>query len=101
MVELDPGSDVAKTVKSHLDALVAASMMPAPERLRWTRRLRRPRIAGRVPRGVPVRERRPVTDLGSVLGIGLAFLGGLASFASPCCLPLVPAYIELHGRRDR
>jgi cytochrome c-type biogenesis protein len=34
-----------------------------------------------------------MTDLGSVLGIGLAFIGGVASFASPCCLPLVPAYL--------
>jgi len=33
-------------------------------------------------------------ELGSALGIGLAFLGGLVSFASPCCLPLVPAYIS-------
>ena len=32
-------------------------------------------------------------ELGSVLGIGLAFVGGLVSFASPCCLPLVPAYL--------
>ena len=35
-----------------------------------------------------------MTDLGSVLGIGIAFMGGLVSFASPCCLPLVPAYIS-------
>jgi cytochrome c-type biogenesis protein len=35
-----------------------------------------------------------VTDFGSALGIGLAFLGGLLSFASPCCLPLVPAYVS-------
>ena len=35
-----------------------------------------------------------MSDLGSVLGIGLAFAGGLASFASPCCLPLVPAYMS-------
>jgi cytochrome c-type biogenesis protein len=34
-----------------------------------------------------------VTDLGSVLGIGIAALGGVVSFASPCCLPLVPAYL--------
>jgi cytochrome c-type biogenesis protein len=33
-------------------------------------------------------------ELGSALGIGIAFLGGLVSFASPCCLPLVPAYIS-------
>lgn len=35
-----------------------------------------------------------MTDLGSALGIGLAFTGGVVSFASPCCLPLVPAYIS-------
>ena len=33
-------------------------------------------------------------ELGSALGIGIAFIGGLVSFASPCCLPLVPAYIS-------
>lgn len=33
-----------------------------------------------------------MTDLGSTIGIGIAFLGGVVSFASPCCLPLVPAY---------
>lgn len=33
------------------------------------------------------------------LTLGLAFLGGLASFLSPCVLPLVPAYIGyLSGR---
>lgn len=35
-----------------------------------------------------------MTDLGSALGLGLAFAGGVASFASPCCLPLVPAYLS-------
>ena len=27
------------------------------------------------------------------LGVAIAFLGGILSFASPCCLPLVPAYL--------
>jgi cytochrome c-type biogenesis protein len=27
------------------------------------------------------------------LGLLVAFLGGIVSFASPCCLPLVPAYV--------
>jgi cytochrome c-type biogenesis protein len=27
------------------------------------------------------------------LGILVAFVGGIVSFASPCCLPLVPAYV--------
>src|SRR5437899_1701512 len=31
----------------------------------------------------------------SVFRIGIAFLGGLASFLSPCVLPLVPGYISL------
>jgi cytochrome c-type biogenesis protein len=31
-------------------------------------------------------------ELGSALGLGIAFIGGIVSFASPCCLPLVPAY---------
>jgi cytochrome c-type biogenesis protein len=34
-----------------------------------------------------------VNELGSVIGIGIAFAGGVVSFASPCCLPLVPAYL--------
>lgn len=34
-----------------------------------------------------------MSDLGSTLGILIAFVGGVVSFASPCCLPLVPAYI--------
>ena len=28
------------------------------------------------------------------LGILIAFIGGVVSFASPCCLPLVPAYVS-------
>ena len=27
------------------------------------------------------------------IGILVAFLAGIVSFASPCCLPLVPAYV--------
>ncbi|HEY5436183.1 MAG TPA: cytochrome c biogenesis protein CcdA [Candidatus Limnocylindrales bacterium] len=34
-----------------------------------------------------------MNELGSVIGIGIAFAGGVVSFASPCCLPLVPAYL--------
>ncbi|MFN8630563.1 MAG: cytochrome c biogenesis CcdA family protein [Chloroflexota bacterium] len=34
-----------------------------------------------------------MTDLSGVLGLGIAFAGGVVSFASPCCLPLVPAYV--------
>jgi cytochrome c-type biogenesis protein len=34
-----------------------------------------------------------VSDLGSAVGIAIAFSGGVVSFASPCCLPLVPAYL--------
>jgi cytochrome c-type biogenesis protein len=30
---------------------------------------------------------------GAGIGILIAFLGGIVSFASPCCLPLVPAYV--------
>ncbi|HEX8939361.1 MAG TPA: cytochrome c biogenesis protein CcdA [Candidatus Limnocylindrales bacterium] len=29
-----------------------------------------------------------------LLGLAVAFLGGIVSFASPCCLPLVPAYVS-------
>ncbi len=32
-------------------------------------------------------------ETGVGIGILVAFLGGIASFASPCCLPLVPAYV--------
>lgn len=32
--------------------------------------------------------------MGSEIGIGIAFLAGLASFLAPCVLPLVPAYIS-------
>lgn len=28
-----------------------------------------------------------------ILGVGVAFFGGVVSFASPCCLPLVPAFV--------
>ncbi|MBS3136776.1 hypothetical protein J4401_07530 [Candidatus Woesearchaeota archaeon] len=31
--------------------------------------------------------------LGSTLGIGVAFFGGLLSFLSPCVLPLIPAFL--------
>ena len=34
-----------------------------------------------------------MNELGSTIGIGIAFVGGVVSFASPCCLPLVPAYL--------
>jgi len=32
-------------------------------------------------------------DTGLSIGILIAFLGRIVSFASPCCLPLVPAYV--------
>ena len=35
-----------------------------------------------------------MTDLGALAGISVAFLGGVVSFASPCCLPLIPAYVS-------
>jgi len=31
--------------------------------------------------------------VGAGIGLVVAFLAGVVSFASPCCLPLVPAYI--------
>ena len=30
----------------------------------------------------------------SSVNIGLAFIGGIASFVSPCCLPLYPSYLS-------
>jgi cytochrome c-type biogenesis protein len=35
-----------------------------------------------------------MSELGSALGLAIAFTGGVVSFASPCCLPLVPAYLS-------
>ena len=32
-------------------------------------------------------------EAGAGIGIAIAFLAGIVSFASPCCLPLVPAYV--------
>ncbi len=32
-------------------------------------------------------------ETGLGIGVLIAFLGGMVSFASPCCLPLVPAYV--------
>lgn len=32
---------------------------------------------------------------GTIVAVGVAFIAGLASFASPCVLPLIPAYIAL------
>ena len=33
--------------------------------------------------------------MGTNITIGIAFLAGLASFLSPCVLPLVPGYLSL------
>lgn len=33
-----------------------------------------------------------MTEL-TLIGVAIAFAGGVVSFASPCCLPLVPAYV--------
>ncbi|MEZ4552780.1 MAG: cytochrome c biogenesis protein CcdA [Dehalococcoidia bacterium] len=38
-------------------------------------------------------EQRAVAGLGGWLGFGVAFLGGMLSFLSPCVLPLVPVYL--------
>jgi cytochrome c-type biogenesis protein len=34
-----------------------------------------------------------MSDLGSLFGLAIAFFGGVLSFASPCCLPMIPAYV--------
>jgi cytochrome c-type biogenesis protein len=39
---------------------------------------------------LPRSKGEPVTEI----GIPIAFLAGIVSFASPCCLPLVPGYIS-------
>jgi cytochrome c-type biogenesis protein len=51
------------------------------------------RLPGRLVCGLPGGEHPAMNELGSALGLAIAFLGGVVSFASPCCLPLVPAYI--------
>lgn len=33
-------------------------------------------------------------NLGSTLGLGISFIAGLASFLSPCILPLIPAFLS-------
>ena len=35
--------------------------------------------------------------LGSTLGLGISFVAGLASFLSPCVLPLIPAFLAYLG----
>ena len=30
----------------------------------------------------------------TIVSIAVAFLAGIVSFASPCCLPLVPVYVS-------
>jgi len=35
--------------------------------------------------------------VGAGLGFGIAFLAGLASFLSPCVLPLIPAFLAYLG----
>ena len=35
----------------------------------------------------------------SLFSLGTAFIAGLASFLSPCVLPLVPAYVGYLGGR--
>ena len=34
------------------------------------------------------------TSLGGTLGLGISFIAGLASFLSPCILPLIPAFLS-------
>lgn len=34
------------------------------------------------------------TSLGGTLGLGISFVAGLASFLSPCILPLIPAFLS-------
>ena len=37
------------------------------------------------------------TSLGGGLGLGISFIAGLASFLSPCVLPLIPAFLAYLG----
>ena len=109
VVRLAPGTDVANSVQTHLAALASdcpppalrcparcAGSRPAPARRRRTdgwlppppapaRADGGPRHAGGEPASVNAGGRRG--------GILIAFAGGVLSFASPCCLPLVPAYL--------
>ena len=37
------------------------------------------------------------TSIGGTLGLGISFIAGLASFLSPCVLPLIPAFLAYLG----
>ncbi len=92
--------------RQHGPGLAGTGWIDRPGRL--ARPLGRPRGQPRcVPRRVPGGQRGsrnsravrgadrdpPAMTLGAGLGLVVAFLAGVVSFASPCCLPLVPAYI--------
>ena len=98
-----PDSDLAKTVQSHLD--VPGRRLHAPRAARPA-----PRAApaaspaaspGRIPAGLPGGEHRPVIELGSALGIGIAFLGGARVVRVPLLPAARPGLHLLHGGRDR
>jgi cytochrome c-type biogenesis protein len=72
VVAIDPTSDLAKTVKTHLKGATSSPARPLPP--------------ARLP---PPAPNRPMT----IVSIAVAFLAGFVSFASPCCLPLVPVYV--------
>ncbi len=87
----------AKTVKAHLDAFASASAAPASpgrERGAGYEPGRITRGAGRLPGREPGPVREPAAmTVGAGIGLLVAFMAGVVSFASPCCLPLVPAYV--------
>ena len=97
VVELAPDSEIAKTVSAHLDAFASFSPAPAGSAAPAVLGGAQPRTgsvgdAGGHPR--PDREPGAVSlDAGLGIGIAVAFARGRVSFASPCCLPLVPAYL--------
>lgn len=45
-------------------------------------------------------QQTTVVVAGSEVGLVAAFAAGIASFASPCVLPLVPAYLAIVGGLD-
>ncbi len=107
VIAIAPTSDVAKTVATHLASLDGS---PAPSGAAPASGAPQGSVApaspAASPTASPLAERELTMAAGAGIGILIAFLGGIVSFASPCCLPLVPAYVGYMvgtsaGRRSR
>ncbi len=98
VVELDPDSEIAtdgegppRRPRQHGPGVAGALRLPrrVPGGEHGARRLPGPEPGSL--RGA-IRDPAAMT-VGAGIGLVVAFLAGVVSFASPCCLPLVPAYI--------